>query len=128
MTRQTTTEHGPGGSTAGTIFYILLGPILWAAHFTLIYFAQSMLCAHGLAGSGVVPTIVGIATLVVLGAIGAALLSPHAVRRLMHAGGWSDAELAFHTRLMMGLAVLSAAAIAWAGLAAVVIPSCPLLR
>lgn len=128
MTEPTPAGTTRGRSTAGTIFYILLGPLLWAAHFTLIYFMQSMLCAHQAAGGGAVPAVVGGATILFLAAAGAALAAPRRAQAAMGAAGWPAAEAGFHTTLMRLLALLSAAGILWAGLAALVIPDCPALR
>jgi hypothetical protein len=116
-----------GRSTPGTIFYILLGPILWSAHFTVLYSVQSMLCAHGLA-EHLVPIVTGAATIIAGVATGILISLPQALARLLSAGGWEGEAMSFHVRAMRGLAILSGAAIAWAGLTALIVPICLTLR
>ena len=131
-TRQAGASHARG-STAGTILYLLLGPIIWAAHMTAIYFSQSMLCAHGLANSSVagidvVPGIVAAATIAALAILFAAILLPGSTARIARAAGSPIAERTFHRRIMAALAILSAVGVAWAGLAVIFVQDCPPLR
>lgn len=114
-------------STAGTILYILVGPILWAAHLATIYFVQSMLCARGVAVEAV-PAIVLAATAVAVLLIVALLMAPRAASLSFRAGGWGEHIHATETRLMQGLALLSIAGIVWGGATVLIIPSCPTLR
>ena len=86
-----------GRSTAGTILYILIGPIVWATHFAALYFIQSMLCAHGTA-EGFVPIIIGAATLVAILPLATAPLLPRATAGMFHAGGWGAEANAFHAK------------------------------
>jgi hypothetical protein len=116
-----------GRSTPGTILYILLGPILWSAHFTVLYSVQSMLCAHGV-GEHLVPVIVAAATMVAVLVTGVLILLPNATSRIFGAGGWEGDAAVFHVRAMRGLAALSTAAIVWGGLTSVFIPGCLTLR
>jgi hypothetical protein len=132
-TSETDSRSDTRRSTAGTIVYLLAGPIVWAAHLTILYFVQSMLCAHGLAGRsvagvGLVPVVIVSATAVGLAILLAAILAPAAASRLAHASGWSMPDRVFHRRVMVALAVLSALGIAWAGFTAFVVPACPQLR
>lgn len=123
----------PRPSTAGTILYLLVGPITWSAHFALLYFVQSMLCAHGLAGRGVagvgiVPAFITVATAAALTLLLAAIFAPDAASRLARADSGSASDRSFRRKVMAALALLSAFGVAWAGLAAFVIPACPQLR
>ncbi len=127
------TRTGAQPSTAGTIFYLLIGPIVWSAHLTALYFSQSMLCAHRLAeltiaGVGVVPFIIVTATAVALAMLIAAMLAPAALERLANASGGSRSEMAFRRRVMMALAILSATGVAWAGATILMLPTCAQLR
>lgn len=116
-------------STAGTAAYLLLGPLLWAAHFTVLYATQSGACAIFGAGAGPVPTIViVIATLLVLGLMVAAMLKPHATSELLQAGRWGEPVQRFCDRVMALLAGLSLFAVVGAAAGAVLLPSCPPLR
>lgn len=116
-------------STAGTIGYLLFGPIVWAAHLTAIYFSQSMLCAHGLsggslAGIGVVPAVIVAVTAACLALLIGAILVVGG--RPAPAGDGPDQAL--YRRTTIALAVLSAVGVAWAGVTAFVVPDCPQLR
>lgn len=127
MKRDMKRTNGSGRSTAGTILYVVLGPITWAAHFSVLYFSQSMLCAHS-EGESLVPAIIGVATVVALVPLGAAVIAPRSIARWAGALGPTEEESRFHARLMTTLALLSAAAILWAGLTVFLIPSCLPLR
>jgi hypothetical protein len=129
----TKADDAPAGSTAGTIAYLLFGPILWSLHLTVLYFSQSMLCAHGaagftIAGVGIVPFVIVVATAVILVLLCAAMLAPAALGRLMSASGGAQSESSFQRRVMAALAMLSACGVAWAGLASFVLPICAQLR
>jgi hypothetical protein len=116
-----------GRSPVGTVFYILIGPIVWAAHFSVLYFIQSMLCAHGTAERSV-PIVIGAATLVAILPLAAAPLLRHKTAGLFRASGWGAESHAFHGRLMTGLAILSVAGVIWAAVPALLIDSCMPLR
>ena len=120
-------DDAAGRSSAGTIFYILIGPIVWAAHFAVLYFVQSMLCAHGTA-ERFVPIIIGAATLVAILQLAAAPLLPRTTAGMFRASGWDAEAHAFHVRVMTGLAILSAAGVVWAALPALLLDSCLPLR
>jgi hypothetical protein len=120
-------DNAAGRSSAGTIFYILIGPIVWAAHFAVLYFVQSMLCAHGTA-ERLVPIIIGAATLAAILPLAAAPLLPRTTAGLFRASGWDLEMCDFHARVMTGLAILSAAGVVWAAVPALIIDSCLPLR
>jgi hypothetical protein len=116
-------------STAGTLVFILIGPIAWALHLSVLYFSQSMLCAHGAAdtgiafGIGLAPFIIGVATAGALLLVMSATLFPQRASRLLSAG-WGGETGEFNMRVMGALALLSSIGVAWGGLAALILPSC----
>lgn len=128
-----TKAEAQGRSAFGTIIALLAGPIVWAAHLGIVYFLQSMFCAHGLvgvrfAGVGLIPGIVMLATVIALAILTVVIVAPKRVDRTLGATGWRPSAMAFHTRVMIAMAWLSAFGVLWAGLAALVLPSCPQLR
>ena len=97
--------HQPGGSTVGTLVFILLGPIIWAAHLTLMYAAQSVLCARGL--SGPVPLVVAGTTLIGCAALIVVMVAPSGTARMLNAAHWREPQGTFNARLAVLLAALS---------------------
>ncbi len=115
-----------------TLLYLLFGPIVWAAHLTVIYGAQSVVCALSTSpprtGASIdsVHTIVLIATIAALSALAAGWL------RLGNPGGSMSEGIEdrnhFLESVMHVLVGLSALGVLGAGAAALVLPSCPALR
>lgn len=131
ITTGQTQRSGP--ATAGTSLLLLAGPIIWGLHFGTVYFAQSMLCAHGLsdvriAGVGIVPLIVFVATLIALAGLGAAVLLSSTTQPGQSDSWWSPADDRFRRRVTLVLALLSAFGILWAGATIAVVPACPPIR
>ncbi|MEX2628968.1 MAG: hypothetical protein WD341_03445 [Tistlia sp.] len=116
----------PGRPAAGTIFYLLFGPIVWSLHFLAIYGPQSLLCARGLP-EAVGPTLMG-ATLVCGLALLAAILAPERLARLMKAAHWPAERQAFLDTVMRALAGLSLFAVLAGGAGGLILPACPGLR
>lgn len=110
--------------------YLLLGPILWSAHFAVIYGAQSSLCrvAGPERGSTAVVTTVAVATLLVLVLLTAVLLRPPAVSRFLRAAPWPEATQRFCDRIMVLQSMLSLFGVIWAGATLILLPACPPLR
>jgi hypothetical protein len=117
---------GGHDSATGTILLLIAGPILWALHFAILYFVQSMLCAHRVA-TALVPGFVMAATLIALAVVTIAIVAPGTLARLLGADDWPGSERSLHARVTRGLAILSAAGIAWAGATALIIPACAML-
>jgi hypothetical protein len=119
-------------SAPGTIVYVLLGPIVWAIHFGAIYFFQSLMCAREIAfdtvGNLDGQLMIVAATVAALAIVAAFVLAPERVAVAVKAASAGSDQRAFQTRLMRLLALLSAVGIAFAGWAAILIPSCPALR
>ncbi|MFC5067732.1 hypothetical protein [Flaviflagellibacter deserti] len=91
----------------------LAGPIIWATHFIIVYASESVACTRLDADSH--SLIAGIATIIALASI--AFI---AVRS--RAGRFRDTAFLRTTALTMNL--LAFLAVTWAGIAAVLLPSC----
>ncbi len=92
---------------------LVLGPIVWAAHFAVVYGAHTALCAIRPPGTAEasVAMAVGIATL-------AALLT------LLLAGMTPGTAVRFRRDVTLLLTVLSAIAVAWLGITVLIVPVC----
>lgn len=116
-----------------TLVFLISGPLCWAAHLTLIYGAQSPLCALGIgetAGghNGLVVAVI-IAGTVLLG--GMALASAQWARewhRLLAGGPLADDSATFLLTAMRLLVALSVLAMIYAALTSLVLPACAPLR
>lgn len=101
-------------------FRALFGPIVWAAHFTLLYAIHTALCVYG-AGAAM-----GLASAALtIGALVALWL--YFLRRRDHATT-AAAPDRFLDRLSMLLILLSAGGVTWAGAASALIEPCAQLR
>lgn len=123
-------KDAEAGSLAGTIAYVLLGPLAWAAHLMVIYGSQPILCAAAESGglsTEAIPVFVIAATAAALLVPAVALWRPGALRRLLHVAARREAEIRFQDGAMRWLCGLSAAGILWAA-AAIVLTPCMQLR
>jgi hypothetical protein len=104
-------------------FLLLLGPIVWAIHLFVIYFAHAVLCTRGVAAH-VSEFVIAIATLAALIAIGSHLLTTASrVRRI------DDAKTRrFQHRTSALLSVLSIIGILWAALTPIFVQACAAAR
>ncbi|MBL6455270.1 hypothetical protein JMJ55_08050 [Belnapia sp. T6] len=107
----------------------LAGLIVWAAHFGLIYGANAVACARGLAGGRwlglpLVPALV--LGLTALALLAVAVIGLRAWQRLE--GGLSgqegENEPRFMVWLTLAIALLSALAILWEALPVLLVPAC----
>lgn len=108
---------------------MLSGPLIWAAHFAIIYAFTGLVCARPawarltVAGWGLIPFGIAIATLVAIAAIVAVLLG---LSKPINAG--VDAPqirvAPFQRSIAIGGAILSLIAIAWDALPALMITAC----
>lgn len=118
--------------TIGTLVFLLIGPLAWAAHFTVIYGAQSSLCAFdaGETAAGTNPLaglIILVATLAGIGGVALAAWRPFPVLSWL-APGEAPHDRAFLAFVMRALAALSGLAMLYAGIASIVLPACAQLR
>jgi hypothetical protein len=103
--------------------------IVWAAHFLVVYVVNAIACERGwigetLLGWPLVPTLVLGATAVAL--IAVAVVGLRAWRRLGHslAGQEGEDDPQFTVWLTAAITLLSAVAILWAGVPAVIVQPC----
>jgi hypothetical protein len=111
----------------GTLMFLCLGPLIWAADLTVIYGTQSSLCAFG----GPTPLV----TMLVIGcSVVAALLTvlvarrPTPVFRVLVGAPAGGEQWPFLQGLMQMLSGLSVLAIAYFAIAAALLPACGALR
>jgi hypothetical protein len=120
-------------STPATIIYLLLGPIVWALHFTTVYFSQSLICARefAIAPRASIYSIEAIVVAATLIALTVLVLIAFAQTRLAHMFGEHRAhegERRFQRRLMMALVLLSAISITYVGTTVLFAHACATLR
>jgi hypothetical protein len=117
----------------GTLVFIMLGPILWAVQLTLIYGAQSSLCAFGVGvgadgNNALAAGVVIAASVVCMALVGVALARPDIGYGLITGAGMPGEQRGFLVGVMRLLAGLSLLAMFYAGLGAVLLPACAQLR
>lgn len=119
------------GSLVRRLLFLLFGPLVWALHLGLAYATHAAVCAAGgrlgLA-VGTLPWLLGGVTLTALLALAAAFLRPAVLRRLLRMAPVSRNEETFATSLMRLLTLLSLAAVSYATLVLLTLPSCLELR
>lgn len=108
------------------LVYLTLGPILWAIHLTLIYGTHTLVCARTIPGTlplgfDTAPFVILLVTVATLALLLGAMLVPSPNTRPFNG---SPASPSFFRRVMVLLALLSAFGVGWAGVAAMVVPSC----
>lgn len=123
-------KNGTHEPLAGALFYILLGPIIWAIHLTLVYLGHTLLCALGVSSGALAPGVVSFGVIIVTAAalivlIVAVVVANLRGRALDDRG--SEATF-FRDRVMMALALLSGFGVAWEGASALIIEPCLMLR
>jgi hypothetical protein len=129
------TRMGPSSNRQGigTLIFILVGPIVWAAHLTLVYGSQSSLCAFnagedGSGGNSAVVAIILFATIAGIGAVGFSAVHPSFVHALIARAAPPAEQAEFIVTIMRILAGLSILAMLYAGLGAIILPACHQLR
>ncbi|KXF76599.1 hypothetical protein ATN84_11100 [Paramesorhizobium deserti] len=121
------------GPVAGAILYLLIGPIVWAAHLLLVYGPQSALCAFRITGTAAVdPWLISVlvagVTVIAMAAVGLTLWRPRRMARLFRFNAASDGDRSFVISVMRILGVLSLFGIAWAGATTLLLDPCAQLR
>ena len=117
----------------GTLMFLLSGPIAWAAHFAVLYGLQSPMCALDIGetpdgGNPTVTALIVLATLLLIGLPVLLAWRPQPVHRLLAGAPLSDEHVGFLIPVMRALVALSSLAMAYAGLAALLLPACAALR
>lgn len=112
------------------LFYILLGPIVWALHLTLVYLGHTLLCALGVSSGALAPVVVSfsviIITAIALIVLAVAVIGAKSRERALNDCG--SPGMFFRNRVMMALALLSGFGVAWEGAGALIIEPCLMLR
>lgn len=116
------TERPP---IAAMLTYLMLGPILWSLHLTLVYGTHTLICALGTPAAASATVIA--ATVAVAAAIVLVILSQRRVGRLFGLGEGSGQHRTYDSIARI-LGVLSLAGVIWVGAAAAVLDSCVLGR
>lgn len=115
----------------GAVLCMLIGPIVWAIHFTMTYATHTLLCTGGIASSegrgfGLTALAVSALTIIALAALLIAGAAPRVLRRRGKA--FEECSEAFLARVMRSLILLSAFAIAITGATALILVPCVALR
>jgi hypothetical protein len=121
------------GPLAGGILYLLVGPIIWAAHLLLVYGPQSALCAFRADGMitvapFVITALVGVLTVISMAALALILWRPRQVARLLRFNAAAEADRRFAISVTRLLTALSFAGVTWAGAVALFLDPCAQLR
>jgi hypothetical protein len=96
---------------------MLTGPVIWFAHFVVLYGAEALICTPPLASPGAMTSITIAATLAALVALAILMRRPATASR-----NHSDAGLLRSAGLL--LALLSAIAVIWVALPTAILPVC----
>lgn len=104
------------------ILYLLSGPLVWAAHLTIVYGGHTLACARG-GGPELAAWIIYAAT-----ALGVATLIGAIVYALRQHQAESDPVLRFQHDVMGLMAFLSMAGVIWGGATVALIAPCLMLR
>lgn len=122
------TPPQPGRSTAGTLIFLLLGPLVWGARFVAAYGAQGAMCELGAPQAAVTAALLAI-TVPALAVLVFALAAPAATARLLRAHKWGSETGVFLSAAMRILVALSIFGVLGEGLLApLILPACPVLR
>lgn len=112
----------------GSILFLIAGPILWAINLTVIYGAQSSLCAFRALPENVIAAIVVVTTLALMATAGAFIVWPQIVFRLLVGAAPPTDQWPFLNGTMRILAALSALAMLYFATASLTMPACAALR
>ncbi|WP_338721248.1 hypothetical protein [Devosia sp. XK-2] len=112
----------------GTLVFLIFGPVLWAANLTVIYGAQSSLCAFGALPPAAIALLIGAATLALVAAAILALIWPAGLFHRLTGVSAPAEQWPFLSGVMRLLAGLSVLAMIYFGAAILVMPTCAPLR
>lgn len=125
-------RSSPVASIVEILIYLLIGPLVWAAHLMVIYSTTTLICALGQrsnwGAAGTVSAVVIAATAVALAIVAVSTARPRQARSLLGVKNTSDSMTAFLDRAMRILGALSLVAIFWAGATVIVVTPCVQLR
>jgi len=115
-----------GPSTAGTLVFLAVGPLIWALHLSILYGGHTLICRYRIAPPAA-DLLVLVATAAATSAILAFLVLPGWSADLLGVRRHAEGRPAY-VGMAWILAVLAGVAILWAGLAALMVNSCTLGR
>ncbi|RCS25673.1 hypothetical protein DUT91_02535 [Phyllobacterium salinisoli] len=121
------------GPIAGAILFLLIGPIIWAAHLLLVYGPQSALCAFRIAGRTqvdpwLISMLVAGVTVIAMAAVMLTLWRPRRVARIFRFDAAANDNRSFILSSMRWLGVLALIGIALAGATTLILDPCAQLR
>lgn len=107
--------------------FAVAGLLVWAFHFTTVYVLNALACARNfdqerLLGFGLVPLLVGLATVLAVGAV--ILILALALRRSAVMRDDDDPAAGFLRHLTVSVCLLSIVAICWTGFPALFVTPC----
>ena len=113
----------------GKMLFMIGGLLVWAVHFTIIYGFTAVACANGFAASrifglGVVPFVIGAATLLAFATTGLVLRRALAGTVPPRSARYGEATEHFLQYTAATIAALSLVAIAWNALPVLVVAPC----
>jgi hypothetical protein len=112
----------------GTLVFLIFGPILWALALTVIYGAQSSLCAFGALPPAAIALLIGAATLALGVAAILTLIWPDWLFRRLTGVTAPAEQWSFLSGVMRLLGGLSVLAMIYFGAAIFLMPTCAPLR
>lgn len=103
------------------LLQMLTAPVIWFAHFVVLYGTEALVCTPSLANPGAMTWITIVATLAALGALGA--FAVHLMRNPARTVPADGAATLLHVASLL-LALLSALAVIWVALPTMILPVC----
>ena len=117
------------GGAVDKMLFMIGGLLVWAVHFTIIYGFTTVACANGFAASrvlgiGLVPFVIGTATLLAWAATGLVLRSALSGPIPPRSARYGESIERFMQYTTATIAVLSFVAIAWNALPVLIVTPC----
>jgi bacteriorhodopsin len=100
---------------------MLAGPVIWFAHFVVLYGAEALICTPPLESSGAMTSVTIAATVAALVALG---IFAAIVMRQFTAASRNHTDAGFLRVASLFLALLSAIAVIWVALPTAILPVC----
>lgn len=116
-------------STAGVTIAVLFGPLVWAAHFLIVYGGHAVICAREApALQAFLPFLLHGASFAALAILTAATWRPDRVMRVLQGRKPATREAQFLRLAMRMLALLSSAGVFYAWIGIVLVAECAQFR
>lgn len=127
MRRNREAGSSQSSSTVGTLFLLVVGPVIWALHLGAVYGYQSVVCAASVrlpVGEASISSVVIAVTIVALGLLGAFVVSLVPVESALGAASRDPEQRSSQRRIAVGIAFLSGFGVAGAGAAVAFLDVC----